>query len=248
MSRGQEEVAMNALTPTVHVVDDEPAVLRSLMRVLSNAGLRVRGYESPYELLSQVDGASTGCIVIDLCLPGMTGLELQQQLTRKGCRQPIVFVTGNADVSASVRALRAGALHFLIKPVEAQALLETVYEGLERSAIELRHRTNRLLLQQRAARLTPRERQVFVGVARGLLNKQIAAAFGVSEKTIKVHRGRVMHKMGAHSVAQLVRMSDQMRPWDELDASGQQWRGLDSLSDSACESWGGVTGWLDQPC
>lgn len=203
---------MNAALPTVHVVEDEPAVLRSMMRVLSNAGLQVRGYESPCEFLSQVDGAASGCIVIDLCLPGMTGLDLQQQLMRSGCVQPIVFVTGNADVSASVRALRAGALDFLIKPVEAQALLESVREALNRSAIELRKRIDRSVVQQRVATLTPRERQVFDGVVGGLLNKQIAAEFGVSEKTVKVHRGRVMHKMGAHTVAQLVRMSDQCAP------------------------------------
>lgn len=206
---------MNAVMSTVHVVEDEPAVLRSMMRVLSNAGLQVRGYESPQEFLSQVDGASTGCIVIDLCLPGMTGLDLQQQLVRSGCVQPIVFVTGNADVSASVRALRAGALDFLLKPVEAQALLGSVHEALERSAIELRKRVDRSVVQQRAARLTPRERQVFDGVVCGLLNKQIAAEFGVSEKTIKVHRGRVMQKMGVHTVAQLVRMSDRMHPGEE---------------------------------
>lgn len=215
---------MNAVMPTVHVVEDEPAVLRSLMRVLSNAGLRVRGYESPYEFLSQVDRASAGCIVIDLCLPGMTGLDLQEQLTRNGCLQPVVFVTGNADVSASVRALRAGALDFLIKPVEAQALLESVNEALQRSAIELRKRINRSIVQQRAAKLTARECQVFGGVVCGLLNKQIAAQFGVSEKTIKVHRGRVMQKMGAHTVAQLVRMADQCGP-----ATWHQWR-LDPLS------------------
>lgn len=201
---------MNAVTSTVHVVEDEPAVLRSLMRVLSNAGLCVRGYRSPHEFLSQADRESSGCIVLDVYLPGMTGLDLQEQLTRNGCVQPVVFVTGSADVSASVRAMRAGALHFLIKPVEAQALLESVREALERSAIELRKRFERSLVQQRAATLTPRERQVFEGVVNGLMNKQIAAQFGVSEKTIKVHRGRVMHKMGAHTVAQLVRMSDQM--------------------------------------
>ena len=210
---------MNAVTSTVHVVEDEPAVLRSLMRVLSNAGLRVRGYESPHEFLSQVDGAAAGCIVLDLCLPGMTGLDLQEQLTRNGCVQPVVFVTGNADVSASVRALRAGALDFLIKPVEAQALLESVHEALERSAIELRKRINRQMAQQRVATLTPRERQVFEGVVSGLLNKQIAAQFGVSEKTIKVHRGRVMHKMGVHTVAQLVRMADVVGWSDETGVS-----------------------------
>lgn len=202
---------MNAVTSTVHVVEDEPAVLRSLMRVLSNAGLRVRGYQSPHEFLSQVDGSGSGCIVLDLCLPGMTGLDLQERLTRDGYLQPVVFVTGNADVSASVRALRAGALDFLVKPVEAQALLESVNEALQRSAVELRKRMERSVAQQRVATLTPRERQVFEGVVNGLLNKQIAARFGVSEKTIKVHRGRVMHKMGAHTVAQLVRMADQVR-------------------------------------
>lgn len=205
---------MNVGTSTVHVVEDEPAVLRSLMRVLSNAGLRVRGYASPYEFLSHFDGESTGCIVIDLCLPGMTGLDLQEQLKRNGFWQPIVFVTGNADVSASVRALRAGALDFLIKPVDAQALLESVNVALQRSAVELRKRISRSVMQQRAATLTARERQVFEGVACGLLNKQIAAQFGVSEKTIKVHRGRVMHKLGAHTVAQLVRMSDQLGSCD----------------------------------
>ncbi len=201
---------MNAVTATVHVVEDEPAVLRSLTRVLSNAGFRVRGYQSAHEFLSQVDCEASGCIVLDLCLPGMTGLDLQEQLRRIGCLQAIVFVTGNADVPASVRAMRAGALHFLIKPVEEQALLESVHEALRRSAIELRQRIERLVVQERAATMTPRERQVFDSVADGLMNKQIAAMFGVSEKTIKVHRGRVMHKMGAHTVAQLVRMADQM--------------------------------------
>lgn len=214
---------MNESMPTVHVVDDEPAVLRSMMRVLSNAGLQVRGYESPGEFLSQVDGASSGCIVIDLCLPGMTGLDLQQQLVRSGCLQSIVFITGNADVSASVRALRAGALNFLIKPVEAQALLESVDEALRRSAIELRKRILRSIAQQRAATLTARESQVFERVVGGLLNKQIAAQFGVSEKTIKVHRGRVMHKMGAQTVAQLVRMADLVSSCDERDVS---WAGV----------------------
>jgi FixJ family two-component response regulator len=201
---------MNSATPTVHIVEDEPAVLRSLMRVVSNAGHRVRGYASPIEFLSQRDCTTPGCVVIDLCLPGMSGLELQEQLTRDGCLQPIVFVTGNADVSASVRALRAGALDFLIKPVEAQALLDSVHEALRRSAIDLRKQIERSVVQQRAGTLTPRERQVLDGVVSGLLNKQIAAEFGVSEKTIKVHRGRVMHKMGAHTIAQLVRMADQL--------------------------------------
>ncbi|HEY0685654.1 MAG TPA: response regulator [Steroidobacter sp.] len=201
---------MSTTISTVHVVEDEPAVLRSLTRLLSNAGLRVRGYQSPHEFLSQFDREASGCVVLDLCLPGMTGLDLQEQLTRKGCVQPVVFVTGNADVSASVRAMRAGALHFLIKPVEAQALLDCVHEALRRSAVDLRKRIDRSLVQQRAATLTPRERQVFEGVVNGMMNKQIAANFGVSEKTIKVHRGRVMHKMGAQTVAQLVRMSDQM--------------------------------------
>jgi FixJ family two-component response regulator len=203
-------MAMNAATPMVHIVEDEPAVLRSLMRVLSNAGHRVRGYASPHEFLSQRDCTTPGCVVIDLCLPGMSGLDLQEQLTRDGCLQPIVFVTGNADVSASVRALRAGALDFLIKPVEAQALLHSVHEALRRSAIDLRKQMERSVVQQRVGSLTPRERQVLDGVVSGLLNKQIAAEFGVSEKTIKVHRGRVMHKMGAHTIAQLVRMADQL--------------------------------------
>jgi FixJ family two-component response regulator len=215
---------MNTVTSTVHVVEDEPAVLRSLMRVLSNAGLKVRGYGSPYELLSQIDGSSAGCIVLDLCLPGMTGLDLQERLAREGCLQPVVFVTGTADVSASVRALRAGALDFLVKPVEAQALLNSVNEALQRSAIELRKRINRSMAQQRVTTLTPRERQVFDGVVSGLLNKQIAAQFGVSEKTIKVHRGRVMHKMGVHSVAQLVRMADQARAEEDSDAGWPEWR------------------------
>ena len=152
---------MNAVTSTVHVVEDEPAVLRSLMRILLNAGLQVRGYECPYEFLSQVDKDSSGCIVLDLCLPGMTGLDLQQQLTRDGCVQSVVFITGNPDVSASVRALRAGALHFLTKPVEAQLLLESVNEALRRSAIELRKRIDRAAALQRFTTLTSRERQVF---------------------------------------------------------------------------------------
>lgn len=208
---------MNQTRSTIHIVEDEPAVLRSMMRVLSTTGHEIRGYGSSEEFLSRKDAAvdtdadADGCIVMDLCLPGMTGLDLQQQLLARGQAQPIVFVTGKADVTTSVRAMRAGACNFLLKPVEAEALIESVQEALQRSAFERRRKARQDLVQARLATLTPRERQVFQSVAAGLMNKQIAAQFGVGEKTIKVHRGRVMHKMGAQTVAQLVRMAEQVR-------------------------------------
>lgn len=195
---------------TIDIVEDEPAVLRSMVRVLSGMGHEIHGYTSSEEFLSNMDADADGCIVMDLCLPGMTGLELQQQLLKRGHARPIVFVTGRADVADSVRAMRAGACNFLLKPVEAEALVTSVQEALQRSERERRKRIRREIVQVRLASLTPRERQVYQGVVAGLMNKQIAARLGVGEKTIKVHRGRVMHKMGAQTVAQLVRMAELM--------------------------------------
>ena len=202
---------MNGAATTVHIVEDEPGVLRSLMRVLSGAGHEVRGYNSSEEFLAQCGQDDAGCIVMDVCLPGMTGLDLQEHLNARGCVQPVIFVTGKADVSSSVRAMRAGAMNFLTKPVEAETLIGSVQEALHRGAFEQRRRTRREIVLQRLATLTPREHQVFEAVVSGYLNKQTAAAFGVGEKTIKVHRGRVMHKMQAKTLAQLVRMADGVR-------------------------------------
>jgi FixJ family two-component response regulator len=195
---------------TIHIVEDEPTVLRSLVRVLATTGHAVRGYTSSEEFLAQYSSDTAGCIVMDLCLPGMTGLELQQHLLARQCTQPIVFVTGKADVSSSVRAMRAGAVNFLTKPVEAEALIDSVHEALRNAEIRLREHTAMVLIRRRAQTLSRRERQVFERVVSGRLNKQIAAELGVGEKTVKVHRARVMSKMCAQSLAHLVRMADQI--------------------------------------
>lgn len=203
-------------------------VLRSLMRVLSSAGHQVRGYGSSEDFLAHGAAGADGCIVMDMCLPGMTGLDLQKHLVSKGCRQPIVFVTGKADVVSTVQAMRAGALNFLLKPVEAETLIGSVDEALRRNAVECRSRDRRDHVLQRLATLTPRERQVFVQVVNGRMNKQIAAEFGVGEKTIKVHRGRVMHKMGAQTIAQLVRMAEQIQSPADSDIDGVDTLGHDT--------------------
>ena len=205
---------MDAESQTVHVIEDEPAVLRALMRVLTAAGHQVRGYGSSEEFLAAQAPACwmEGCIVADVSLPGMTGLDLQERLRAQECAGTFVFITANPDVPSTVRAMRSGALNFLIKPVDAKALVDSVEEALDRSAKDRTRRARLEVLATRIDTLTARERQVFELVVCGRLNKQIAWEFGVGEKTIKVHRARVMRKMGAQTLAQLVHMADELHP------------------------------------
>ncbi|WP_437774737.1 response regulator transcription factor [Sorangium sp. So ce1097] len=196
---------------TVFVVDDDPSVLRALERLLRAAGYAVEAYASPSEFLERAPSERPGCAVVDLRMPGLGGIELQEELSRRGCPLPIVFLTGHGDVPNSVRAMKAGAVDFLTKPCDDTDLLAAVERAIARDAQARAARGEQQTLQTRFEELTPREREVCLRVAQGLLNKQIAEELGAAEKTIKVHRGRVMEKLGVASVAELVRLVDRLQ-------------------------------------
>jgi FixJ family two-component response regulator len=198
---------MTGETEVVFLVDDDPAILRAVGRVLHSAGLKTIVFDSPRQFLSAHDPGVPGCVVLDLSMPGIDGLEVQERLATANGGRPIIFLTGRADVPTSVRAMKKGAVDFLTKPVDADALIQAVSRALEKDRREREARREadsvRVLLRE----LTPREHEVFVHVVAGKLNKQVAAELGASEKTIKVHRGRVMEKLRAASLADLVRLA-----------------------------------------
>lgn len=191
----------------VHLVDDDPSVRRALGRLLAAAGHRCETHASAEAFLARQPDAGPGCAVIDLQLPGASGLELQARLAELGETLPLIFLTGRGDVPSSVRAMKGGAVDFLTKPVEAEALLAAIAAALERGRALHAARAAQAGVEARLARLTPREREVLDMVVAGRLNKQIAADLGVAEKTVKVHRARVMHKLEARTVADLVRLA-----------------------------------------
>ena len=193
--------------PLVFVIDDDESVRRGLDRLLRSDGLDVESFASSREFVARPLPDRPACIVLDLRLPGASGLEVQDTLARAGWEIPIIFISGYADVGSSVRALKAGAVDFLQKPFSDQALLDIVHEALDRARAARRRRAERAAIQARFDLLTPRERDVLRLVLRGLLNKQIASELGISEKTVKFHRGRVMAKTEAGSVAELVRLA-----------------------------------------
>ena len=193
----------------VYIVDDEPDVCRGLERLLRTASYETRAFISGQEFLAAHDPDAPGCVILDfdLAAPGLDGLKVQSMLTASGCLRPVIFLTGRANIATSVTALRCGAVDFLTKPIDGDALFKAVREALE---IDAANRSAAVLLKsiaRRLALLTPRERQVLEHVVRGRLNKQIAADLGTVEKTIKVHRSRVMYKMGARSLAELVQLA-----------------------------------------
>ena len=196
----------------VFVVDDDEPLRAAIVELLRRAGLTVRAYASAQAFLQEPVEAVPACMVLDVHLPDGTGLDLQRTLAQQGRHIPIVFVTGQGDVPTSVQAMKAGALEFLLKPFTDEQLLEAVEQALAkaRSRHELLARGSEL--RARYASLTRREREVFSHVVRGLLNKQIAYELGISEVTVKIHRGQVMHKMGASSVPELVRMAEELEP------------------------------------
>jgi len=199
---------MNAIPTVLYIVDDDPEVRRALARLLRAAGYTTRSYGSASEFLVSGDGRlSAGCIILDLAMPGLNGLELQQCLSASGCHRPIIFLTGNGDISKSVRAMKAGAVNFLTKPVDDSELLAAVEEALKVDAAWRAVRSTRHSVSERLNTLTRRERQVFEQVVAGRLNKQIAAELGIVEKTIKVHRARVMRKMNAGTIVELVHLA-----------------------------------------
>lgn len=213
---------MNAIPVVVYIVDDDPEVRRALSRLLRAAGYSTRPFGSASEFLVSGEGRlSAGCIILDLAMPGLNGLELQEYLGASGCHRPIIFLTGNGDISKTVRAMKAGAVNFLTKPVDDRELLAAVEEALRVDATERAAWSSRASVSERLNTLTPRERQVFVQVVAGRLNKQIAAELGIVEKTIKVHRARVMRKMQAGSLVELVHLASLagVDSWSAADVS-----------------------------
>ena len=194
----------------VFVIDDDPSVRRALERQLGTIGFQVEAFASAQEYLEHPPPEGIACIVSDVRMPGMDGLDLQATLERMNRSLPIVFITGHGDIPTSVRAMKAGAVDFLAKPFSESELLKSVVEALIRSAESARLRRDDTALRVRYESLTPRERDVFGLVTAGLLNKVIADRLGTAEKTIKIHRGRVMEKMGAKSLAELVRMAERL--------------------------------------
>lgn len=192
-------------TPVIAVVDDDAAARVSLVRLLGVSGYAVRAFESGEAFLEASDTADVACVVTDLQMPGVSGLDLQRTLADRGRALPLVFVSGYGTVSTSVQAMRSGAVDFLEKPAPPDALLAAVERGVAMGRTRSAHLEQRSDVERRLALLTARERQVFDGVVLGLPNKLIASQLGIALKTVKVHRGRVMHKMEARSVADLVR-------------------------------------------
>jgi FixJ family two-component response regulator len=201
---------MSARAPAlVSVVDDDPSVRRSLARLVKSAGYRVEAYASAHEFLARPPEEGPACLLLDVRMPGLTGLDLQETLAIAAHSTSIVFITGYRDVRASVKAMKAGAVDFLTKPVDDQELLGAIERAVARAGAARREEDRVTEIRDRIKTLTPREAEVFALVVTGMLNKQIAFDLGVSEKMVKVHRGRVMEKMRAGSLAELVRLADE---------------------------------------
>jgi len=192
----------------VYVVDDDPSVCRSVVRLLHSAGHRAQAFRAPEDFLAQVGLEAPGCLLLDLQLPNLNGLEFQERLQAAGCPMPVIFITGHGDIPASVQAMKAGAVDFLTKPFRDEDLLAAVAAALDIDQRQRRERAAVAEIEQRLATLTPRELEVLRHLLTGALNKQIADALGTAEKTIKVHRARVMGKMRAGSLVELVRLAE----------------------------------------
>jgi len=197
--------------PVVFVVDDDPSVRSSLRFLLSSVGLQVESFDSAETFLQRTPPDAPSCLVLDVRLRGLSGLDFQRELAARNIRIPIVFVTGHGDIPMSVRAMKAGAIEFLTKPYRDQDLLDAVRIALERDRARREQEKDLTDLQQRFDSLTPREQEVISKVVSGMLNKQIAGELGTAENTVKVHRSRAMEKMNAQSFADLVRMIEKLK-------------------------------------
>ena len=212
---------MSEADGVVFVVDDDVSVRESLRNLLRSVGLQVETFASAQQFLLGTHPDAPSCLVLDVRLPGVSGLDLQRQLLEAKIRMPIIFITAYADVRMTVRAMKAGAAEFLTKPFRDQELLDAVHEAIARHRGERDKERELEILRQRYDSLTPREREVLSLVVRGLLNKQIGGAIDITEPTVKMHRGRLMHKMGADSLAELIKMADKLGIPSEAERATQ---------------------------
>lgn len=196
----------------VHIIDDDDSMRRALDRVFRSVGLATRTYAAAREFIESKQSNLPGCIVLDVRLPGMNGLDLQQHLASVGIRLPVVLITAHGDIPMSVRAMKAGAVDFLPKPFRDQDMLDAVNSAIDRDRKRRSAEGDTVQIKARFAKLTPREQEVMMMVAAGKMNKQVAGDLRLSEVTVKIHRGAAMRKMGARTFADLVRMADQLKP------------------------------------
>ena len=199
---------MTSSDTVVFVVDDDSSVRSALKRLIKSVGYKVITFISAQEFLEYDHPDIPSCLVLDIRMPGLSGLELQEKMVTQELTIPIIFITGHGNIPTSVRAMKAGAVDFLEKPFDDQVFLDAIHQAIEKDKKERQKKTEKSLIKQKVASLTPREYEVFALVITGMLNKQIAFELGTSEKTIKVHRARVMQKMSAQSLADLVRLAE----------------------------------------